>query len=77
MVETALGFLKLVDEYIHTLGWLVGDPNSMTDRIEQSTRVFIDSDSQRFFTFGNSKNLRARVNLGDQSTNRNFKMKRI
>ena len=42
MVETALGFLKLADEYVHTLGWLVGDPNSMSNRIEQSLRQFID-----------------------------------
>ena len=44
MVETALGFLKLVDEYIGTLGWLVGDPNSMTNRIEQFIRHFLDMD---------------------------------
>ena len=55
MVETALGFLKLTDEYVNTLGWLVGDPNSMSNRIEQSLRLFIDSDSQRFFVFGKGR----------------------
>ena len=49
MVETALGLLKLIDENVNTLGWLVGDPNSMINRIEQSVREFIDSDSQRYF----------------------------
>ncbi len=55
MVETALGFLKLTDEYVNTLGWLIGDPNSMSNRIEQSIRMFLDSDSQRHFVLGKGR----------------------
>ncbi len=55
MAETALGLLKLIDENVRSLGRLVGDPNSMSNRIEQSLRIFLESDSQRFFTFGKGR----------------------
>ena len=51
MVETALGLLKLIDENTRLLEHLVGDPNSMSNRIEQSIRMFIEADHQRFFKF--------------------------
>ena len=47
MVETALGLCRFIDEYGEDIGWLLGDPNSMSGRIEASLRVFMESDNQK------------------------------
>ena len=52
MVETALGVCRLVDEYVETLGYLLGDPNSMSGRIEASIQTFMDADLQQHYQFG-------------------------
>jgi hypothetical protein len=55
MVETALGFCKLVDEYVDTLGNLLGDPNSMSNRIEASIRLSIGAEHHRYYKFGTGR----------------------
>jgi hypothetical protein len=52
MVEAALGLCQIVDEYVESLGDILGDPNSMSNRIEQSIRFFMESDKSQFWTFG-------------------------
>ncbi len=52
MVETALGVCRLIGEYTDVLAKYLGDPNSMSNRMENSLRMFMDADQSRHFTFG-------------------------
>ncbi len=55
IVETGLGVCKLIDEHVDTLGPFLGDPNSMSNRIETSIIMFMDSKLQRHYNFGKNR----------------------
>ncbi len=52
MVETALGLCRIVDEFTETLGVLLGDPNYLSGRIEESIRTCMESNYQVHYKFG-------------------------
>jgi hypothetical protein len=69
MVETALGVCRLVDEYVDTLGYLIGDPNSMCGRIEASIQTFLESGFEKRYQFGTgtpSKSKKKRVDYSQE-----------
>ncbi len=43
-VENALGICRIIDEYPRDLAFILGDPNGMWSRMEESIRLFIEGD---------------------------------